>query len=99
MSFRDAIENIVVKIPPGYTFDSHYVITQLIRTYSDEYIRFVARFSKSAKPTFTAHQQIGLEIAKLAKAEHPLVRQETAYKSWSENIHGTQSECTLWIRL
>jgi hypothetical protein len=94
MEFREAVRQIIEPIESGYTFDSHYVIDQLIKNYSDEYIVFVSQYSNSQEPTFTAHQQIGQVINTCTDLIHRL-----DYQSWSENIHGNSSECAMWQRI
>jgi len=94
MEFREAVRQIIEPIERDYVFDSHYVIDQLIKSYSDEYIVFVSRYSSSQDPTFTAHQQIGQVINTCTD----LVRR-LDYQSWSENIHCNSSECATWQRI
>ena len=95
MEFNDAIENILRKIGSGYMFDTHFVIEQIIKHHSDEYINFVAQYANTDMSTFTAHGNIGKEINKFNSNLVELQKQE----SWSENIHGNPSNCALWLRI
>ena len=70
-------------------FDTHFIIRQFIRRYSDEY----GKFFKSK--TLSTHGRIGKEIKKF---EGLLVEQQKL-KSYSENIHQKGSKCTLWKKL
>lgn len=88
------IEKIVSEVPVGFIFDSHYVIQRLIKDFSDDYLNFCANL-KGDKITYTSHQQIGHQIAKL---EGKLVKREPS-QSWSMNIHCNGSECALWSRI
>lgn len=92
--FREAVRRIIESIESGFAFDSHYVIDQLIKNYSDEYIVFVSQYSSSQRPTLTAHQQIGHVINSCTD----LVRR-LDYQSWSETIHCKGEECALWQRM
>jgi hypothetical protein len=93
IEFCEAIRRIIEPIRRDFVFDSHYVINQLIKYYSDEYIIFVSQYSNSQLPTFTAHQQIGQVI----NSCNALVRR-LDYQSWSETIHCNGGECALWQR-
>jgi hypothetical protein len=92
----EAIQNIIIPIQSGFAFDSHFVIRQLLKYHSDHYIRFVSDYSNGAAPTFSSHQQLGILIKSF---ENTLIHEIWDYKSWSENIHGNASECTLWQRI
>ena len=63
MEFREAVRTIIESIPLGRTFDSHFVISQLIKDYSDEYINFTSTFAKTENSTLPAHGNIGQVIA------------------------------------
>ncbi len=95
VEFREAVRQIVENVPSGLAFDSHYVINQLLKKYSDEYIVFVSQYANSLKPTFTAHQQIGHAIDSFNGS----IVQRMDYQSWSETIHGDGGECALWRRI
>jgi hypothetical protein len=88
------IEDVLSDVKPGYYFDSHFVVNELIKNYSDDYLNFCSGY-KSDNITLTAHQQIGHLIAKL---EGVLVERQQG-QSWSVNIHGGPSECALWKRV
>ena len=95
MEFREAVQEIIESVPSGVIFDSHFVINQLIKRYSDEYINFTSTFAKTENSTLPAHGNIGQLIAEF---EGQLVAQQ-ANESWSENIHGNASPCALWQRI
>lgn len=92
---QNSISEILDGIPKGKIFDSHYVISQLIRQYSDIYLTFAGQINASSDRTLAVHGQIGKEIAKF---ESGSIRRITNM-SWSENIHGNSSECTAWEKL
>jgi hypothetical protein len=87
---KNAIQEIVKKIPKGKIFDSHYVINQLIADHSDEYLAFASQV-KTHK-TATVHGLIAQEIKKLNLVEQVF---ETG-DFWSDNLRGNASECTGW---
>ena len=89
-----AIQDIVKSIPQGHLFDSHFVIGELLRHHSDEYLSFACSFSQGAFTTECFHGHIGQKIAAL---EGTLIARSEA-KSWSHNIHGAASPCTSWKR-
>ncbi|WP_321315101.1 hypothetical protein [Halarcobacter sp.] len=93
---KKAIHTILNEIPKNKIFDSHYVISQLIKFHSDIYLIFASGISATSEKTFVIHGQIGKEIAKF-EASNLIRRLENM--SWSENIHGNSSECTAWIKL
>ena len=88
---ESAIRTIVDEVPQGCVFDSHFVINELIKRFSDEYLFFAARFAGGQQPTLAAHGQIGQEINKLDGTAI-----ERMGDAWSENIHKTPSLCTCW---
>lgn len=92
---QNSISRILNRIPKGKLFDSHYVISQLIRHHSDVYLTFAGRISASSDRTLAVHGQIGKEIAKFESSSIGRM----ANMSWSENIHGNSSECTAWEKL
>ena len=89
---QNSIQKIIDGIKSGYVFDSHFVIAQLIKFYSDAYLDFASSINASSNKTLTVHGKIGLEIA---KNEGSLI-QRFPNKSWSENIHGNAGKCTCW---
>lgn len=95
MSINRAIENIVSEIENGCRFDSHFVIQQLIKKHSDEYIKFTSKYANGDEPTLTSHQMLGHEVKKF---NGQLVERQD-FESWSENIHGNPSSCAAWKRI
>jgi len=95
MSISEVIQSILSEIEPGYRFDSHFVIRQLIKRDSDSYLRFCSQYAKSNETTLTAHQQIGQEIKRF---DNDLIKREDC-DSWSENIHAKASKCAAWKRI
>jgi len=92
---QNAISEILSGIPKGKVFDSHYVISRLIKNYSDVYLVFASGINTSSDRTLAVHGQIGKEIAKYESVSISRI----ANKSWSENIHCNPSECTAWEKL
>jgi len=95
MKMQNAISEILNGIPRGKIFDSHYVISQLIKRHSDAYLTFASGINAGLDRTLAVHGQIGKEIAKF---ESGLISR-IDNMSWSENIHGNSSECTAWEKL
>ncbi|MDR0516454.1 MAG: hypothetical protein LBH25_05345 [Fibromonadaceae bacterium] len=90
---KNAIQEIIKKVPKGKIFDSHYVINQLISDYSDEYLAFASSVAGSKKKTNTVHRLIGEEIKKFSD----LIEQVGEVGDfWSDNIRGNASVCTGW---
>ena len=89
---RQEIQRILEQIPRGKTFDSHFVISRLIKEFSDSYLDFAASISTDSNRTLIVHGKIGLEISTF---EGNLITKNPS-GSWSENIHGTPSECASW---
>ncbi len=92
---QNAISKILSGINKGCIFDSHYVISQLIKYHSDAYLTFASGITASSYKTLAVHGQIGQEIAKFEPSEISRVDN----MSWSENVHGNPSECTAWEKL
>ena len=92
---QNSISEILGNIPKGKIFDSHYIISQLIKFHSDEYLNYASAITTNSDKTLAVHGQIGQEIAKFEPNE--ISRLENM--SWSENIHGNSSECTAWKKL
>jgi hypothetical protein len=61
---KPAIESIISIIPKGKIFDSHYIISQLIKSHSDTYLAFASSINAGADKTLVVHGKIGQEIAK-----------------------------------
>ena len=88
---ENALRIIVDGVPQGCIFDSHFVINELVKRFSDEYLSFASRFAGGQQPTLAARGQIGQEINKLDRTVI-----ERIGDAWSENIHKTPSLCTCW---
>jgi hypothetical protein len=86
-----AIRTIIDEVPHGCFFDSHFVINELVKRFSDEYLVFAARFSGGQQPTLAVHGQIGHEINKL---NGTII--DSVGEAWSENIHKNLNRCTCW---
>ena len=72
-------------VPKGCIFDSHFVINELIKRFSDEYLAFSSKYAgNKEKLTNTVHMQIGQEINKLDGTSI-----ERVGESYSETIHKT----------
>jgi len=94
MTMETAIRKIVGEIPEGRVFDSHFVIDQIIKEYSNTYIRFAAQYAEGGKPTEVTHSN----IANCIKALTGELVEKLPDDSHSLNIHGKASECALWKR-
>lgn len=92
---NNAISEILDRIPSDCVFDSHYVISQLIKYYSDVYLTFASDINASSDKTLAVHGQIGKEIARF----EPTIIGRISNVSWSENIHGNSNRCTAWEKL
>ena len=92
---EDTIREILEVIPPGRVFDSHYIITQLIKHHSDVYLTFASGIDAGSKKTEMVHGHIGKKIAEFESG----IIERVEEKSWSENIHGKPGECTAWRKL
>jgi hypothetical protein len=92
---QTAIRTIVNEVPQGFVFDSHFIINELVKRFSDQYLSFASRFAAdNQQVTMTTHGQIGQEINRLDGT----VIQRIG-NAWSENIHKTPSQCTCWRKL
>lgn len=87
---QNAVKQIIKGIKSGCVFDSHFVISEIIRLKSDEYIHFASPKEK----TRHMHHRIAGMISGLP----PALVARLDEKSWSNNIHGKANECTLWKR-
>ena len=92
---QNTISDILNGIPKGKVFDSHYIISQLIKYHSDVYLTFAGGINASSNRILAVHGQIGKEIAKFESVSISRI----ANMSWSENMHGNPSECTAWEKL
>jgi len=84
---ENTIKAIIEGIPVGLIFDTHMIIDNLLKDYSDIYLK-----SFVGDSTLTYHGKIGQIIDKLTETN--LI--EKAGESWSKNIHGNYSKCTCW---
>ena len=92
---QNAIKEILKGIPEGKIFDSHYIISQLIKHHSDVYLIFASDIDVESQKTAVVHGQIGKKIAQFESG----IIKRVEELSWSENIHGNSSECTAWKKL
>ncbi len=89
---ESAIRTIVDEVPREHVFDSHFVMNELIKRFSNKYLSFAGGFATDdEKRTLVAHGKIGQEINKL---NGTIVDKIGA--AWSENIHKKPSPCTCW---
>jgi len=93
---QQAIQEILQSIPKDHLFDSHFVINELIRKHSDEYLRFANSFNHTGLTTEIFHGHIAQEIANF---EGTLASRKQKPMSWSHNIHGECSECSCWQKI
>ena len=84
---KECIEKIVGEIPNGHVFDSHYVIGEIIKRYSDAY-----RFASDDETTTQMHGRIAQIIGRCQCVD------KLTDESWSNTIHGKPSQCALWKR-
>ncbi len=92
---KNAIQSIVNEVPKGHIFDSHFIINELIKRFSDKYLAFVSNFAMGNQNiTLTSHGKIGQEINKLDGS----ILQKIG-DAWSENIHKNPSKCTCWKKM
>ena len=100
MSLRDSIKQIIKAVKPGCYFDSHFVIDQLLKLHSDQYINHVSQFAGNSEPTKTAHAGIGQEIDGCIDGLGERVKgpDGKGVSSWSITIRGTGGRCALWRR-
>ena len=95
MTINVAIEELIKAVPKDCIFDTHHIINNLIKKYSDAYLAYAASFKSSYKVTLTLHGNIGKEIAKL----EPALIERMPLKSYSDNVHGESSVCACWRKL
>lgn len=92
---EEAIRQIIKGVPRRCIFDSHFVLSELIKRFSDEYLSFAGRFARGTQePTLPTHGQIGRTINRLGATAIMKIG-----PSWSENIHKRPSRCTCWKKL
>ncbi len=84
------VKKIIEEVKPGFFFDAHFVISRLIETDSDNYLK---EFTGGG--THSYHGKLAQAIKSF---EGVLVEQQEG-QSWSKNIHDNYSECSLWKRI
>jgi hypothetical protein len=93
-----AIEDILSKIDRNQNklFDSHYVIKQLVRNHTDEYLSYAASIAPEVerKSVNSIHGLLAQEIGKCTN----LVR-DTGQNISTENIKGELSPCRIWEKI
>ncbi len=89
------VGDIIGAVVGGNAFDSHFVIDTLIRDHSDAYLTFVAGHLASSNVTPYAHS----EIAKVFASFEGTLVERLPFKSFSYNIRGKASPCTLWRKI
>lgn len=93
-----AIEEELAKIDRSKNrfFDSHYIIKQLIKNHTDEYLSYAASIGADGelKKVETIHGLLAQEIKKCTE----LVR-DTGMNISSENIHGSLSANRVWEKV
>lgn len=92
MPIATAIQELIEGVKKNHIFDSHYIIRNLLKQYSDEYLNFASSIATSSSKTLTIHGNLGQEIAKF---ESTLI-ERMDLPSWSDNIHEGASPCTCW---
>ena len=101
---KNAIQEIIKKVPKGKIFDSHYVINHLISDYSDEYLIFASEIINSQKATkprdITAyvHSQISQKIGESDLVTRVELNGEKT-EFYSDNIRGNANGCAGWRRV
>lgn len=91
---KESIKKIIESVPSGCIFDTHFVINQMIKHYSDSYLECAMTKKTANGITATIHGLIGKEIKTYTGT---LVDQ--IGESWSENIRGNVNKCASWKRL
>jgi hypothetical protein len=88
-----AILRIIRAIKKGCVFDSHYVISRLIKRHSDDYLIFASGVTaRSGYRTMKIHELIAKMIDRLPTT----IVQRQDFDSFSENIHGEVHKCACW---
>ena len=91
-SIEVVIRKIIEGVPGKCIFDSHFILTELTKRFSDQYLSFAGRFAQGRRrPTLPAHGQIGRLVNRL---NGKLI--DKIGPAWSENIHRRPSRCTCW---
>jgi hypothetical protein len=92
---RNIIEDIISKVSIGLAFDAHFVIDTIIREHSDDYLLFAERHSANSRRAEYVHS----ELAKIIASFEGSLIERLDDRSWSYNIRGNASPCTLWRRV
>ncbi len=94
---ENAIREIIDGIVRDCIFDSHYVISQLLKNHSDVFYEFIRRMGNADTPATHGHLAKIIGICGAMKLGDRYL-ELNEIKSWSENIHGKSSPCTAWIK-
>ena len=89
-AIRSIIEDI---IPEGKIFDSHFVIDQLIKKHSDEYLIFASSIDASQNKTRLMNGKIA---QKIEKQDNLVEKVGDTGDFWSVNMKGNATECSGW---
>jgi len=84
------VEKIIKDVGQGFFFDAHFVISKLIETDSDSYLK---KFTTGNTASYHS------ELARAIKIFEGVLVEQQEGKSWSKNIHDNYSECSLWKRI
>jgi len=95
-NIRPAIEEELRKIDQNTLFDSHYIIKQLIKHHTDEYLSYAASIGpvNENKSATNIHGLLAQEIGKCTN-----LICDTKTDISSENIHGKLSSCRVWEKI
>ena len=96
-SIVDAIREIIIEIPEGKIFDSHFVIDQLKKDSSDMYSEFAIR-NNVAPNSGAANGLIALIIGRQTDLVKKAPNTSTG-DFFGANSRGNNSECTGWLKL
>jgi hypothetical protein len=92
---KNTIKKVIKDIDSGTYFDSHFIIDQVIRDFSDNYLKFAAAHQARSKVTEYVHS----EIAKLISSLDGTLVSRVPGNSISYNIRGKKSKCALWKKV
>ncbi|MDR1952078.1 MAG: hypothetical protein LBQ37_01015 [Elusimicrobiota bacterium] len=87
MELKDAIKEVLDKIPPDCVFDPHTIINYLLTndTWTEVYLR-----SFNTQTVENYHSTISKIIKSFPEVE------DLGYESWSKNIHDEFSKCSCY---
>lgn len=88
-----SIRDVIDSISPGFFFDSHFVIKELILNHSNAYLRGFSDSEKDATARY--HSEIAKAIERVGTSKV----ERGGGKALSHNIRGNQTECELWKRV